>query len=284
MKPFPLLALLCGVSLALSACKEREPAASARLDVVATTAAPKCDYPLVTGDDLDTPDAKVVLHDVETSDREAQSWVRASFMLKDHALRLTEAQARATLDRLYQRLASSCRAHPVQRGMVFLYPADAVAGQSSAWIGRLTASNARSNVELRRVLLRDDRTDRLACLQGKEPGKSLNLGTRLPAQQQRHTIGTWADPDSGLTMSFEKVNGKVYQVYRSAYCSSNERGDLVRQRSAKRFTVIDSANGDYFEMLPTGDLGVFDREGQIDIKPSHPNLFPAAPGDAPASG
>lgn len=271
------------VALALSACKKHEPAGG-QLDSAAIKRAPQCDFLLVTGDDVDTPNAKVVLNDVETSDREAQSWVRASFMLKDHALRLTEPQARATLDRLYQRLASSCRTHPVQRGMVFLYPAGAVAGQSSAWIGRLTVSNSRSDVELRRVLLRDDRTDRLACIKGKEPGKSLNLGTRLPAQQQRQTIGTWADPDSGLTMSFEKVNGKVYQVYRSAYCSSNERGVLVRQRSAKRFAVSDSATGDYFEILPTGDLGVFDRGGQIDIKPSHQNLFPAAAGDEPISG
>ena len=283
MKFVPLMMPLCILALALSACKKHEPVGG-DLDSVAIKKAPQCDFPLVTGDDLDTPNAKVVLNDVETSDREAQSWVRGSFMLKDRALRLTEPQARATLDRLYQRLASSCRTHPVQRGIVFLYPAGAVAGQSSAWIGRLTASSSRSDVELRRILLRDDRTDRLACLKGKEPGKSLNLGTRLPAQQQRQTIGTWADPDSGLTMSFEKVNGKVYQVYRSAHCSSNERGELVRQRSAKRFAVIDSANGDYFEILPTGDLGVFDRQGQIDIKPSHPNLFPAASEDEPASG
>ena len=96
----------------------------------------------------------------------------------------------------------------------------------------------------------------------------MNLGTRLPAQQQGQTIGTWADPNSGLTMSFQKVNGKVYRVYLNAYC--NKRGDLMRQPSAMRFAVVGGANGDYFDILPTGDLGVFDREARIDIKPTHP--------------
>lgn len=276
--------LLACLTFTLSACQDDKTStagATGSETAASATAASACAYQLVVQDDVDTPEAKVSVTGFETSDRETQSWVRASFALKDHDLRLTEEQVRGTLDHLYQRLATSCRQHPLQRAIVFLYPEGAIAGQSSAWIARLTTSSHAPEVELRKVLLKDERTDRFACLHGKEPGKSLDLGTRLPPEKSREIIGSWADPDSGLTMSLERVAGKVYQVYRSAYCSSSDRGEPVRQGPGKRFSVIDSRAGDYFEILPSGDLGVYDRQGMIDLKPTHRNLYPAVqPGKA----
>jgi hypothetical protein len=272
------LALLSAFAFTLSACNDSKTSEAPAAEAVATSAATarKCEPLLVVTDQIDTPAAKISVTAFETADTASQSYIRASFMLQDYRQRLTEDQVRSTLDQLYKRITSSCRKNPIQRAIVFLYPTGAVAGNSSAWIARLQTSSHEPQVDIRHVLLKDDRTNRLSCLAGKEPGKDLGLGTRLPPQNSRVVIGTWADPDSGLTMSFERVGGKVYQVYRSAYCSSNDRGEPVRQTSPKRFAVIDSRAGDYFEIETSGDLGVYDRQGRIDIMPAHLNLFPAA--------
>jgi hypothetical protein len=123
-------------------------------------------------------------------------------------------------------------------------------------------------------MLKDDRADRYACINEKEPGISLDDGTKLPPVRQRDILGTWVDMNPNITMSLERVKGKVYRVYRSAYCASGERGELLKTLTGGRFAVINSRNGDYYQMIANGDLGVFDREGRIDVMLKHAALYP----------
>jgi hypothetical protein len=216
----------------------------------------------------------VTVSDYTARDMPGQAWVNASFTLSDGGIRLTEAQVRTTLDRLFDRVAAVCRSYPMTKTRLFLYPAGVTAGESANWIARLEDDGSRS-VELHRGLLKDDRADRYACLNEKEPGIGLDMGTRLPPVRQREIIGTWVGSEFNLTMSLERVKGKVYRVYRSAYCASGDRGELLQTRPGGRYAVIDSRSGDYYQLTPSGDLGVFDRAGSIDVMPKHFALYPA---------
>lgn len=192
----------------------------------------------------------------------------ASFTLSDNHLRLTEEQATGALEHLAGRLGRFCRSYPLKKTRIFLYPAGVTAGESANWIGGLEDSGSRK-IDFHSNLLKDERGDRYACLAGKEHGIGPNHGTKLPSVRQREVIGTWAKTDFNLTMSLERVKGKVYKVYRSPYCSSGDRGQLLQTRSQGRYAVIGSANGDYYQVTGSGDLGVFDHAGSVDALPEH---------------
>jgi hypothetical protein len=242
--------------------------------VAGATSVPKCAPHLAKTDVLDITDAKVEVTDYTSSDTSSQSWVSASLNVLDVKLKLTDAQARSALQRLQDRLASSCQENKLQRTRIFLYPAGVVAGASANWLGRLETDGETSTITLHETLLKDDRPDQYACLDKVEPGISLGLGTKLPPVRQRKIIGTWADPMMNLTLSIEKVGKKVYRVRRSAYCSSGDRGELLRAGSSKLFGVIGSTAGDMYEIDESGDLGIFDRDGKIDTLPAHFGLHP----------
>lgn len=236
-----------------------------------------CNTALSRGMNVDVQDVGAVnLSELATHDVPGDTWANASFTLQDTQLRLTEAQVRRALERLADHVANACGSAPLKKLRVFLYPAGVTAGESMNWIAKLDDPGSGRNIELHRQLLKDERTDRYACVNGKEPGKSLDLGTRLPPERQRKLIGTWADSTDKVTMSLERVADKVYIVYRSAYCGSGNRGELVLTRPGDRYAMIDSRNGDYFQVLLSGDLGVFDRDGRIDVMPKHEGLYPAA--------
>lgn len=76
-------------------------------------------------------------------------------------------------------------------------------------------------------------------------------------------------------MSLERVKRKVYRVYRSVYCASGQRGELLQARSNGRYAVTGSRAGDDYEVKPSGALGVFHRASSIDVMPKHPALYPA---------
>lgn len=224
---------------------------------------------------LDIPEAgSATVSDYTARDTPGEAWVNASFTLRDGDLRLSEAQVRSVLDHLNGRIAAACRSYPLKKTRIFLYPAGVTAGESANWIARFDDDGQR-NIDINRGLLKDERSDRYACVDEAEPGIGDDSGTRLPPERQREIIGTWVDMNPRITMSLERVKGKVYRVYRSAYCESGKRGELLTMHPNGRYAVIGSAAGDYYEVTPSGDLGVFDRTGKIDVMPRHPGLYPA---------
>lgn len=236
---------------------------------------PACSEPLRLMSEVDLQDVgRVTVSDYTESDTPSTAWVSAAFTLQDANIRLTQAEVTAALDQLIERIAASCRLNAVKKTRVFLYPAGVTAGESANWIARLDDGVTR-NIDLNQALLKDERRDRYACVDTKEPGRSLDYGTRLPPVRQREIIGTWVGMNTNITMSLERVKGKVYRVYRSAYCASSDRGELLQTRPGGQYAVVDSRNGDYYQVMPSGDLGVFDRAGSIDVMPKHFALHPA---------
>ncbi|QNA89689.1 hypothetical protein G4G28_16620 [Massilia sp. Dwa41.01b] len=216
----------------------------------------------------------VTVSEYLSRDTADQSWVNASFTLQDPALRPTESQVTAALEHLAGRIGETCRSYRMTRSKLFLYPAGVTAGESGNWIARMEEDGERK-IDLNRRLLKDERGDRYACVDAKEPGIGSTDGTKLPPVRQREIIGTWVTFGFNLTTSLERVGGKVYKVDRSAYCASGDRGELLRARSNGRYAVIGSAHGDYYQVTASGDLGVFDRAGSIDTLPKHFALYPA---------
>jgi hypothetical protein len=238
-------------------------------------AAPICADALHPQLTVDVPDAgAMTVSDYTARDTVGEGWVNASFTLQDTGVRLSEAQVRSALDHLSGRIAAICRSYPLKKTRIFLYPAGVTAGESANWIARFEDFGSR-NIDFNRALLKDERVDRYTCLDEKEPGIGGNDGTKLPPVRQREIIGTWVGMNPRITMSLERVKGKVYRVYRSAYCASGERGELLQTGSKGRYIVIDSRAGDYYQVTPIGDLGVFDRTGSIDVMPQHFALHPA---------
>lgn len=248
----------------------------AAADATASSVNATCGTALERGQTVDLADAgPVTLSELTTHDVTGDAWANASFTLQDAHLRLTETQVRQALNTLADRVANICGSTPLNKLRVFLYPAGVTAGRSANWIARADDPGSGRQVEIHRQLLKNERADRYACVKGKAPGKDLDLGTRLPPERQRAVIGTWVAPLDKVTMSLERADGKVYLVYRDAHCGSGDRGEPLRTLSDKRYAIIDSRNGDYFQVLPSGDLGVFDRDGRIDTVPKHEGLYPA---------
>jgi len=273
MRPRPCTTLLLLLGIALGACSNEKNSSAESVRTAAADQAPACQLPLSRGDALKLPFGEVEVAAYEDASL-GSLWTTASFILTDHEVRLTEDEARDGLATMLERIERTCHREPVERARLFLYPAGAIAGQSSAWVARLEKDRG-SIIEVRKHFLKDIRDDRYACLVEKEPGRSLDIGTRLPPVRQREIIGTWAKPEFGLTMSIERINKKVYRVYRSAYCASGDRGDRLRE-TAGRFYVADSSHGDYYQVQPSGELVIFDQEGRIDMMPKHFALHPVA--------
>jgi len=270
MRLSPCATLLLPLALALGACGNKEnPAQTTR--TATADQAPACQHLLARGDAFKLPFGEVEVAAYEEGSL-GSPWITASFVLKDFELRLTEAEVRDALATTLERIEKSCRQESAERARLFLYPAGAIAGQSSAWIARLEKDKG-TDVDMRRHFLKDSRGDRYACLAEKEPGRSLDMGTRLPPVRQREIVGTWAKPEFGLTMSIERVGKKVYRVYRSAHCASGDRGERLRE-NADHFYVVDSSHGDYYQVQPSGELVIFDQEGRIDMMPVHFALHP----------
>lgn len=264
---FATLPLITVLSLAGCSKPEHPPARS----IAAADTKPACMQTLARGDTLQFSWGLTKVGDYEEGSLDTP-WASSSLILDDPKLRLTEEEAREALNMAVERIDKTCRSQPVARMRLFLYPAGGVPGQSSAWIARLEKDKG-TDITLHRTFLKDPRSDRFACLAEKEPGKSLNFGTRLPPVRQRELVGTWAESTFNLTMSIEKVGNKVYRVYRSAYCDSGSQGERLRE-AGDRYYVVGSSNGDYYQIQPSGELGVFDNDGPIEQKPAHFALHP----------
>lgn len=183
-----------------------------------------------------------------------------------------EAEARAALSQLYSNALGMCRRAPLKGVQIFLYTSPTTS-IGSAWVGRIAMENARLAVNVHANMVRSTESGQTTCDSAKEPGKSLHLYPKLPPLDKRKVLGTWVD-DRALTVSLEETRGTVYKVYRSKYCSSGAEGIPLRRAQGGRFYVRDSSAGDYYKILPGGELGVYDNDGQIDARPVHKGLYP----------
>ncbi len=93
----------------------------------------------------------------------------------------------------------------------------------------------------------------------------------LPPLQQRKVIGTWitSSVSGTCTRSFEGVKRRVFQVIRCDDGSGGKTGQLLTQVSSTKFLPQANAHGDHYVILPSGDLSVRDRDGEIDVEPKH---------------
>jgi hypothetical protein len=122
----------------------------------------------------------------------------------------------------------------------------------------------------------------LATAQGTKQYRSPN-DVDLPPLEQRKIIGTWltASISGSCTRSFENVNGKVYDVGRCSDGSGGNSGRLLTQTSPTKFLSRTSTSGDYYVILKNGDLSLHDKDGEIDVEPKHPGLWPNAQSKQP---
>ena len=214
---------------------------------------------LISQDDVDTP---------------VRSSLTQTYAFTDVKPAPSEVQVRTALNQLYANAQQACRRSPVTDVRIFLYvsPASAI---SSSWVARLNAEKMKPLIDIRENMLLAPASAKLAeCDPSKEPGKSYGSDPKLPPLSQRKILGTWVDGMNGLTTSLEDVGGKIYKVYRSKYCSSGATGEPLRKGTQGRYYRKESSSGDYYVILKTGELGVYDRDGQIDALPKHPGLYP----------
>lgn len=230
----------------------------------------------VTGEDVKLTDksGKVRLVAQDNVDRPVQSTLTQSYAFIDVKPAPTEAQVRGALNQLYSNARLMCRRTALTGVRIFLYTSPTTS-VSSSWVARLNAENMRPVIDIRDNMLRVTATaSAQSCDSSKEPGRSIHMYPKLPPLAKRKILGTWADDTSALTVSLEQVSGTVYKVYRSKYCSSGAEGEPLRKGKQGRYYRKDNRSGDYYVILPGGELGVYDNDGQIDARPAHEGLFP----------
>ncbi len=273
-----IVMLVASAAIILTACGRTTNDTKVAAAGPIVNAAPTCKVALSGTEVLDLSEAKISLSDYTASDTADQSWVNASFTLQDPKVRLTEAEVTSVIKQLSDRIADSCRNNPVQKSRIFLYPAGVTVGESANWIARYD-SESKPATTIHHNRLKDVRKDKYACVDKVEPGAGSDSDPKLPPVRERKILGTWAHAIFNLTMSLEQVGTKVYRVRRSAYCNSGDRGELLKTGTGQRYSVIGSSAGDYYQILPSGDLGVYDREGRVDTLPVHFALHPAPRAD-----
>lgn len=100
----------------------------------------------------------------------------------------------------------------------------------------------------------------------------------LPPIGERRIIGTWLTkpPPDSCTRSFEEVRKKVYMVVRCVDGSGGRTGQMLTAASAKKFVSRTSPTGDYYLIQANGDLSVRDKDGEVELEPKHPSLWPTS--------
>jgi len=227
------------------------------------------------GEDVQLLDksGSVRLVEQDNVDNPVQSTLMQAYAFVDVKPAPSEEQVRGALSQLFSNARGMCRRNALSAMRIFLYTSPATA-ISSSWVARLNTEKMKPTIDIHDNMLRaTTKADAQACVSGKAPGKSLHLYPKLPPVAKRKILGTWAD-DPGLTVSLEDVSGTVYKVYRDKYCTSGNEGEPLQRGKQDRFYRKDSRSGDYYVILPGGELGVFDNDGKIDARPAHAGLFP----------
>lgn len=270
----------------MSSAKEQLKSALAVLLVAMVVVVPDalaCTSPIKPGKELDfaiQPRRKLKLVEQTIVDNTLQSSARQKFLITN-VDGLTEDEVRSALTQLFENAKSTCRKNPLQGAIIFLYiSADTVDGTN--WVGRLDASNMVPKIDVATKLLRYSNQESIAGVSRCEKPGTANIGkitfrldneVDLPPVKDRKILGTWSYWDR-CTLSFEEVKGTTYEVVRCSDCSGGNTGQKVAKKPGNMFLRIPDRNGEYFRILPNGNLGSYDRDGAIDTYLKHTGVWP----------
>lgn len=245
-------------------------------------AASGCQQPDRIGDSISlTGGRKLTVVEQTIVDNVAQSSLRQILLIDDGQI-VTQENARVLLTEMFSRAKTGCRRYPLAGALMFLYGSkDTVVGTN--WLARLdTRSDMTPSIDLQPALFAGSSSTSM-CEGPNAPrpkGKEYRSGDEvtLPPVSQRKVLGTWMKTTlTGVTCnrSFEDVKGRVYEVSRCSDCSGGKLGTPLIKAGANTFTRVDRRHGEYFKILPNGNLGSFDRQGLIDNYPRFSGLWPA---------
>jgi hypothetical protein len=223
---------------------------------------------------------KLIIVEQTIVDSVAQSTLRQK-LLVDDGLPLTQDNARAALTEMFDRAKAACRKHSLTGTIMFLYGSkDAVVGTN--WLARLDTRNGMTpSIDMQPALFANSSS--ASICEGpnapKPKGKEYKSSDEvtLPQMSQRKVLGTWMPRKlMGATCnrSFEEVKGRVYEVTRCSDCGGGKTGTLLVKSSGGTLTRPARRNGEYFKILPNGDLGSYDQDGLIDNYPKLSGLWP----------
>lgn len=252
------------------------------LAFVAVTGALACTSPSQLGKEINSPaqsNRKLKLVEQTVIDNVRQSTLRQKYLITNTD-GLTEQEVRNTLLRLFESAKNTCRTNPLQGVMIFLFlSADTVDGTN--WVGRLDTERMSPKVDvITQLLPRSVKAATAATSRCEMPGagntgkKSLSFGDdiTLPPVKDRKIIGTWSY-ENHCTLSFEEVGGITYEVLRCIDCSGGKTGQKITRKPGGVFQRPDR-RGEYFRILPNGNLGSFDRNEVVDTYIKHNSLWP----------
>lgn len=245
-------------------------------------AASGCQQPNRIGDSISLAGGrKLTVVEQTIVDNVTQSSLRQTLLIDDGQI-VTQENARALLTEIFSRAKSGCRRYPLTGALIFLYGSrDTVVGTN--WLARLdTRSDMTPSIDLQPALFAGSSgTSRCEGPNAPQPkGKEYRSGDEvtLPPVSQRKILGTWMNRNVGeetCNRSFEEVKGRVFEVARCSGCGGGKLGTPLIKAGANMFTRVNPRNGEYFKILPNGNLGSFDREGLIDNYPRLSGLWPA---------
>jgi len=252
---------------------------------VAFTAVPSvlaCTAPNQLGKEINSPaqsNRKLKLVEQTVIDNVRQSTLRQKFLITNTD-GLMEEEVRNTLLRLFESAKNTCRTNPLQGTMIFLFlSADTVDGTN--WVGRLDTERMTPKVDvITQLLPRSVKAATAATSRCETPGagntgkKSLSFDDdiTLPPVKDRKIIGTW-NYENHCTLSFEEVRGITYEVLRCTDCSGGKTGQKIARKPGGVFQR-QNRHGEYFRILPNGNLGSFDRNEVVDTYIKSNGLWP----------
>lgn len=246
--------------------------------LVSASASAGCQQPDRIGNIIDLRDGrKISIVEQSMVDNVAQSNLRQKLLLLEGGQSLTPENARVILIEIFDRAKAACRRYPLSNVIMFLYGSkDAIDGTN--WIARLNTRNGMTpSIDVNPVLL-SKAASSSACDNPNTPKpKGIDIQfpdeVILPPLKQRKVLGTWALHGT-CSRSFEEVKGRIYEVIRCAECSGGDTGTPLVKKSGNTYTRPDRRNGEYFKILPNGNIGVYDRDGLIDTDPRLSRLWP----------
>lgn len=98
---------------------------------------------------------------------------------------------------------------------------------------------------------------------------------KLSSAGNRKVLGTWYSRTLKCTRSIEQVGSNYFEVKRYSDGSGDGAGTpLVKFGDNKYKPKSGSRFGDYFVIEKDGSLGIYDKDGQVDILPKANSLVP----------
>lgn len=245
------------------------------------SAAGGCQQPDRMGEAIDVRGGrKLQVVEQTIVDNAEQSTLRQK-LLMDDGQPVTQEDARAVLMEMFDRAKASCRKYPLRGVIMFLFGnRDAVVGTN--WLARLDTRSGMTYVIDVQPALFSGGSSTSICDDPNAPkpkGKQYRSSDEvtLPPLNQRKVLGTWMGMQvmgGTCSRSFEEVHGRVYEVVRCSDCSGGKTGTPLVKGAGNTFTRPARRNGEYFRILPNGNLASYDRDGLIDNYPRLSGLWP----------